>query len=85
MSREPVAVERLLALADEAVVLARQICATTGGPGSSALVHHASALRSATEIYCQSRRRLAAEILRQLELPHHVVHALLPATNEAGG
>lgn len=71
-------VESLMGIAEDAVEVARQICSVTGGPGSSALVHHASALRSATELYWQSQRRLAAEILRQLELPHQ--HALPSAT-----
>jgi len=71
-------------LAEKAVVLAREVCSTTGGPGSSALVHHASALRSAAEIYCQSQRRLEAEILRPLELPHQELKALGPSTRSRG-
>jgi hypothetical protein len=61
--------ESLMCLAEEAVDVAHEICSTTGGPGSSALLQHASALRGATEVYWQGQRRLAAEVLRQVELP----------------
>jgi hypothetical protein len=68
--------ESLMGLVEEAFAVASRISSTTGGPGSSALVHHASALRGAAEIYWQSRRRLATEILRQLELPHSTMSSL---------
>lgn len=70
--------EVLFELATEALDVANQICATTGGPGSSALVQFASRLRACAQIYGQDQRRLAAEVLRQLDLPHHD-QELLPA------
>jgi hypothetical protein len=70
--------EVLFELATEALDVANQICATTAGPGSSALVQFASRLRASAQIYAQDQRRLAAEVLRQLELPHHD-QRLLPA------
>jgi hypothetical protein len=70
--------EVLFELATEALDVANQICATTAGPGSSALVRYSSLLRASAQIYAQDQRRLAAEVLRQLELPHHELK-LLPA------
>jgi hypothetical protein len=70
--------EALYELATEALDVANQICASTAGPGSSALVQFASRLRASAQIYAQDQRRLAAEVPRQLELPHHELK-MLPA------
>jgi hypothetical protein len=70
--------EVLFELATEALDVANQICATTAGPGSSALAQFASRLRASAQIYAQDQRRLAAEVLRQLELPNHELK-MLPA------
>jgi hypothetical protein len=71
--------EALIELANEALEMATEICGTTGGPGSSALVQCAGRLRNGAVVYAQDQRRLAAEVLRQLELPHYDVKALLPS------
>jgi hypothetical protein len=68
--------EAMIEVTAEALRMGHQICATTGGPGSSALVHYAALLRNAASLYAQGQRRLAAETLRQLELSRHELKAL---------
>jgi hypothetical protein len=68
--------EALGEVAAEALRMGHQICVATGGPGSSALVHYAALLRNAASLYAQDQRRMAAETLRQLELPRHELKAL---------
>jgi hypothetical protein len=72
-------IEALIETSTHAMDLANQVCASVGGPGASALVRYSGLLRNAAVIFEQEQRRHAAEVLRQLELPHHQLRALLAA------